>query len=133
VPSREESQASPPVDLGVGRVTDRYGDRMATYVVTGASTGIGEACARRLAAGGHRVLAGVRRAEDAERLRSTISGEIEPVLVDITDRAQVEAMAVRVGEVVGGAGLDGLSTTPASGSAGRSSWSTSRSGVPSSR
>jgi NAD(P)-dependent dehydrogenase (short-subunit alcohol dehydrogenase family) len=37
-------------------------------LVTGASSGIGKACALRLARGGWRVLAGVRRREDGERL-----------------------------------------------------------------
>ena len=39
-------------------------------VVTGASTGIGNACALHLDRIGFRVFAGVRRDEDAERLRS---------------------------------------------------------------
>jgi NAD(P)-dependent dehydrogenase (short-subunit alcohol dehydrogenase family) len=37
-----------------------------TVVVTGASTGIGEGCARYLAARGFHVFAGVRREADAE-------------------------------------------------------------------
>ena len=37
-------------------------------VVTGASSGIGEATARSLAARGYVVLAGVRRQQDAERI-----------------------------------------------------------------
>ena len=40
-------------------------------VVTGASTGIGAATARELAKRGFHVLAGVRRASDADALRST--------------------------------------------------------------
>jgi NAD(P)-dependent dehydrogenase (short-subunit alcohol dehydrogenase family) len=62
-------------------------------VVTGASSGIGQATARSLAARGFDVLAGVRREVDAERL----AGErIEPVILDITDQAQVTAIAERV-------------------------------------
>ncbi len=45
-------------------------------VITGCSTGIGEACARRLDRGGHRVFAGVRRDLDGERLRSLVVDEI---------------------------------------------------------
>ena len=43
-------------------------------VVTGASSGIGEACARRLAGLGFHVFAGVRKHEDGERLAREIAG-----------------------------------------------------------
>ena len=39
-----------------------------TVVITGASTGIGEACAMRLDRHGWRVFAGVRKDADGERL-----------------------------------------------------------------
>jgi NAD(P)-dependent dehydrogenase (short-subunit alcohol dehydrogenase family) len=66
-------------------------------VVTGASTGIGEACARMLADRGFRVLAGVRKDEDGERVRA--AGErIEPVRLDVTDEASIAAAAQRVGD-----------------------------------
>jgi NAD(P)-dependent dehydrogenase (short-subunit alcohol dehydrogenase family) len=64
-------------------------------LVTGASSGIGEACALTLARGGWRVLAGVRRAGDAP-------AGTEEVLLDVTDREQVRAVAEQVDE------LDGL-------------------------
>ena len=38
------------------------------FLITGASTGIGEGCARWLDVRGHHVFAGVRRDEDAARL-----------------------------------------------------------------
>ncbi|WP_436532253.1 SDR family oxidoreductase [Actinoplanes sp. HUAS TT8] len=62
-------------------------------VVTGASTGMGAATARELAGRGFHVLAGVRRPQDAEALRSE---RIEPVFLDITEPAQVAAVAARV-------------------------------------
>ena len=74
-----------------------------TVVITGASTGIGRATAVRLARGGFDVLAGVRREEDGAALRGE-DGRIEPVLVDVTDAAQVAALAERVA----GAPLAGL-------------------------
>jgi NAD(P)-dependent dehydrogenase (short-subunit alcohol dehydrogenase family) len=67
-----------------------------TVVVTGASTGIGRATALRLARGGFTVLGGVRREEDGAALRDA-DPRIEPVLVDVTDPAQVAALADRVG------------------------------------
>jgi NAD(P)-dependent dehydrogenase (short-subunit alcohol dehydrogenase family) len=62
-------------------------------VVTGASSGIGEATVRALAARGFHVLAGVRREADGDQ----ISGQsIEPVILDITDAAHVATIAERV-------------------------------------
>ncbi len=76
-----------------------------TILVTGASSGIGEAAVRRLAREGWHVFAGVRRAEDGDAL---VNGHIEPLLLDVTDPAQIEAAVARIGEAVGAAGLDGL-------------------------
>jgi NAD(P)-dependent dehydrogenase (short-subunit alcohol dehydrogenase family) len=70
---------------------------MARIVVTGASTGIGRACAERLARDGHAVIAGVRKDADAEALRAAHLN-IEPAMLDVTDAAQVAALAERVGE-----------------------------------
>lgn len=70
-------------------------------VVTGASTGIGEACALRLDQLGFRVLAGVRKAEDGEALRRKSSDRLKPVLVDVTDGASIVRAARDVGPVAG--------------------------------
>ncbi|MEU0298632.1 SDR family oxidoreductase [Streptomyces sp. NPDC006175] len=64
-------------------------------VVTGASTGMGASTARELARRGFHVLAGVRRDRDADSVRSA---GIEPVILDITDPEQVEAVAARVAD-----------------------------------
>jgi NAD(P)-dependent dehydrogenase (short-subunit alcohol dehydrogenase family) len=65
-----------------------------TVLVTGASSGIGRACARRLVGSSWRVIGGVRTAEDADAVR----GEgIEPLTLDVTDAEQVAAAAEEVG------------------------------------
>jgi len=79
-----------------------------SVVVTGASTGIGRATALRLDAGGWRVFAGVRREEDAAALREAGSERLVPLLIDVTDAAQIAAAAERIDQVVGETGLDGL-------------------------
>ncbi|MGE0443195.1 MAG: SDR family oxidoreductase [Gemmatimonadales bacterium] len=79
-----------------------------TIVVTGASTGIGAACAGRLASLGYRVFAGVRRAEDGDRLRAEHRGDIVPVRLDVTQPAEIAAAVDQVRAVVGERGLDGL-------------------------
>ena len=68
-----------------------------TFLVTGASSGIGAATVKRLAAGGHDVIAGVRKPEDGERLG------VRWLRVDVTDAASIEAAAAEVGDR-----LDGL-------------------------
>ena len=76
-------------------------------VITGASTGIGAACATDLAGRGFRVFAGVRRAYDGERLKEQ-SPAITPLLLDVTDACQIAAAAETVHRSVGEAGLAGL-------------------------
>lgn len=78
------------------------------FLVTGASSGIGEACALRLAELGYRVFAGVRNDEAAGRLRSRAPDLITPLQLDVSDAGSVRAAAERIAAGTGGAGLDGL-------------------------
>ena len=80
---------------------------MRSVLVTGASTGIGRATALRLDAAGWRVFAGVRKQDDAESLREAGSERLVPLLLDITDSAQIAAAVEQVDAVAEG-GLDGL-------------------------
>ena len=79
-----------------------------TVLITGASTGIGEACALVLAERGWRVFAGVRKAADADRLQAQAPDNLTPVFVDITQAEQIDALAEQLAELVGDRGLDGL-------------------------
>jgi NAD(P)-dependent dehydrogenase (short-subunit alcohol dehydrogenase family) len=76
-------------------------------VVTGASSGIGEACARRLAKLGFRVFVGVRRPEDGERLVREIPG-VTPLRIEVTDADSIAAAAETVRAAIGDRGLAGL-------------------------
>jgi NAD(P)-dependent dehydrogenase (short-subunit alcohol dehydrogenase family) len=60
-------------------------------VITGASTGIGRACALHLDAMGFRVFAGVRAEGDAEALLKEASGNLMPLRLDVTDRSSAAA------------------------------------------
>lgn len=77
-------------------------------VITGASTGIGEACALYLDELGYRVFAGVRRSSDGEVLKAKASARLMPVLLDVTDVASIDRAVETVKQAVGAVGLAGL-------------------------
>ena len=62
-------------------------------VITGASTGIGAACALRLARHGFHVIAGVRKPEDGERLLHGTQGRLQWILLDVTDAETIARAA----------------------------------------
>jgi NAD(P)-dependent dehydrogenase (short-subunit alcohol dehydrogenase family) len=72
-------------------------------VVTGVSSGIGRATALRLAAAGYHVYGGVRRLAGAPA-----TAWVTPLLLDVTDEAQIAAAAKTVAGDVGDIGLAGL-------------------------
>lgn len=85
-------------------------------LITGASAGIGAACARAFAAAGFGVVLTARRQERieslAEELRGAHGGESHAFALDVSQRAQVEAwfrsqrgLADRIGVLVNNAGL----------------------------
>jgi NAD(P)-dependent dehydrogenase (short-subunit alcohol dehydrogenase family) len=80
----------------------------AGVVVTGASSGIGEACALHLQAAGFRVFAGVRKAEDANRLSRVASARLTPVYLDIVEEGSIRSAVETVKSELGGLPLKGL-------------------------
>jgi NAD(P)-dependent dehydrogenase (short-subunit alcohol dehydrogenase family) len=77
-------------------------------LVTGASTGIGHACALGLARAGFHVFAGVRRPADGNALQAHSAGRITPVILDVTDAQSIAAAADLIATTIGEAGLAGL-------------------------
>jgi NAD(P)-dependent dehydrogenase (short-subunit alcohol dehydrogenase family) len=89
--------------MGVAR-----GEDMRSVVITGASTGIGWACAKVLLDKGFRVFGSVRKPADAERLRSEFGTSFTPLVFDVTDEAAVLAAGREVRAALNGETLAGL-------------------------
>ncbi len=64
---------------------------MKSFLITGASTGIGAACAIWLEQKGHQVFAGVRKLSDGESLKQMAGSNLIPVILDVTDSDSIEA------------------------------------------
>ena len=79
-----------------------------TVVVTGASTGIGQACALLLDQLGFSVFAGVRQDIDAQTLKQKGSQRLIPIFLDVTDAESIASAVNQVTNAVGGAGILGL-------------------------
>ncbi|MGC5562724.1 SDR family NAD(P)-dependent oxidoreductase [Streptomyces sp. FR-108] len=77
------------------RKNPRNNPKNELVVVSGASSGIGAATARALAARGYHVLAGVRTDSEADAVRAD---GIEPVTLDITVPDHIEALARRIAD-----------------------------------
>jgi NAD(P)-dependent dehydrogenase (short-subunit alcohol dehydrogenase family) len=76
-----------------------------SILVTGASSGIGEACARHFDRLGWAVFAGVRRDEDGDRLKAGSSGRLRSLLLDVTDVASIEMAVKQISAASGDASL----------------------------
>lgn len=77
-------------------------------VITGASSGIGAACAQYLDGLGFTVWAGVRRREDGEALARLTSSRLRIVMLDVTDPASIAAAEQVVAQATRDTGLAGL-------------------------
>ncbi|MGA6828394.1 SDR family oxidoreductase [Nitrospira sp. NS4] len=83
-------------------------ERARTVVISGASTGIGAACALHLDRLGFTVFAGVRREADGELLKAEASPRLQPVLLDVTDTASIDRARQLIASLLREAGLAGL-------------------------
>jgi NADP-dependent 3-hydroxy acid dehydrogenase YdfG len=79
-------------------MTGAGGSGRGIAVVTGASSGIGEASAHRLAAEGFDVVLGARRLERLEAVAESIGGTARALPLDVTDTASVERFCDQVPE-----------------------------------
>lgn len=81
---------------------------MKSVVVTGVSTGIGNAAARVLVKNGFRVFGSVRKEEDAAALKKDLGESFVPLVFDVTDEAGIARAAAQVREALKGEKLAGL-------------------------
>lgn len=81
---------------------------MKSVVVTGVSTGIGNAAARVLAKKGFRVFGSVRKEDDAAALKKDLGESFVPLVFDVTDEAGIALAASQVREALKGEKLAGL-------------------------
>lgn len=79
-----------------------------SVVITGASTGIGKACALHFDQKGWRVFAGVRRSEDAVALESSASKRLSTVMIDVSDQGSIDHAQHTIRESLGENGLTAL-------------------------
>lgn len=87
---------------------DKKEHQIRSVLITGASTGIGRACALHLDGLGFSVFAGVRKKSDAETLKQNASGRLTPVFVNVTDAQSISNAVETVSNAVGDCGLFGL-------------------------
>ncbi len=79
-----------------------------SVLVTGASSGIGNATVLLLAQKGWRVFAAVRKEADANAINALGLKSIETVLLDVSDRRSIERAAIEIKARLKTRGLDGL-------------------------
>lgn len=66
-------------------------EKQATVLITGATSGIGEACAAAFSANGSRVIITGRRADRLEQVAAALPGESLPLVFDVRDQAKTLA------------------------------------------
>lgn len=81
-----------------------------TALVTGAASGIGRACAERLATAGAQVIVVDRDAAAAQQVATQIAGE--PTVVDLADAAAIDTLPTHVDVLVNNAGFQHVAPVP---------------------
>lgn len=71
-------------------------------LITGASSGIGKACALFLSKNGFHVFAGVRKSTDGDALQRDAMGKITPIMVDVADMPSIDACVKELASQTGG-------------------------------
>ena len=84
------------------------GDTKPAVLITGVSSGIGQAIAEDLLARGYLVLGSVRRTEDAGELKAHWPKDFIPLVFDVTDTGALPAVVKQVEATLGGRGLKAL-------------------------
>ncbi len=80
-----------------------------TILITGVSSGFGQAAAADLLARGYRVYGSVRKAGDADKASKILNSKsFTPLLFDVTDQAAVDKAASELAGELDGGGLAGL-------------------------
>ncbi len=70
-------------------------------LVTGGNKGIGIAIVRGLAREGFTVLLGARSTELGRAAATTVDGDVRPVVLDVTDQDQIDALVAEVADEFG--------------------------------
>lgn len=79
-----------------------------SILITGVSSGIGLSCAKVFAKNNYTVFGSVRKKEDAEKIKSGIKSNFEPLIFDVTDYGAIKKSVDIVQNMVGESGLSGL-------------------------
>ncbi|SMD37205.1 Short-chain dehydrogenase [Reichenbachiella faecimaris] len=74
-------------------------------LITGASTGIGAACAKKFVDEGYTVYGSVRKQEDANRLTEALGESFQPLFFDVTNESAIRKAAEELTSQVEGQGL----------------------------
>jgi 3-hydroxy acid dehydrogenase/malonic semialdehyde reductase len=74
-------------------------------LVTGATAGFGHAIAERFVREGHKVIAAGRREDRLQALKAALGDALHPLVLDVTDRAAVDAAVKALPEAFAGIGV----------------------------